>query len=74
MSGTSLDGVDAAMILTDGVTVKEFGNSGYRAYTDEERAVLRAGFGKTHGDEVDAAAAWLKPRISSCWKTSPKPS
>ena len=57
MSGTSLDGVDAAMILTDGVTVQEFGKSGYRAYSDDERAVLRAGFGKTHGAEVDAAAA-----------------
>ena len=27
MSGTSLDGVDAAMVLTDGVEVFEFGES-----------------------------------------------
>ena len=31
MSGTSLDGVDAAMILTDGETVFDFGPSVFRA-------------------------------------------
>ncbi|MDA9865508.1 anhydro-N-acetylmuramic acid kinase [bacterium] len=60
MSGTSLDGVDAAMVLTDGLTVKEFGKSGYRAYTDDERAILRAGFGQTHGAKVDAAASVIE--------------
>jgi anhydro-N-acetylmuramic acid kinase len=42
MSGTSLDGVDVAMIETDGKQVKSFGPSGYRAYTDRERSLLRA--------------------------------
>ena len=42
MSGTSLDGVDAAMVLTDGVGIAAFGQSAYRAYSAEERAVLRA--------------------------------
>jgi anhydro-N-acetylmuramic acid kinase len=56
MSGTSLDGVDAAMILTDGVEVFEFGNSAYRAYSDSEQSVLRAALGKWDGPEVDAAA------------------
>ncbi len=42
MSGTSIDGVDAALVRTDGVTVAEFGPSGYRAYSDSERAELRA--------------------------------
>jgi anhydro-N-acetylmuramic acid kinase len=42
MSGTSLDGVDVAMIETDGKQVKSFGPSGYRAYTDRERTLLRA--------------------------------
>ncbi len=37
MSGTSLDGVDAAMVLTDGETVFEFGPHAYRPYTEAER-------------------------------------
>jgi anhydro-N-acetylmuramic acid kinase len=41
MSGTSLDGVDVAMIETDGKRVKAFGPSGYRPYTDHERGLLR---------------------------------
>jgi anhydro-N-acetylmuramic acid kinase len=41
MSGTSLDGVDVAMIETDGRQVKSFGPSGYRPYTDHERGLLR---------------------------------
>ncbi|BBU56058.1 hypothetical protein KU6B_23230 [Mameliella alba] len=32
MSGTSLDGVDAAMLHTDGLRILDFGTSGYRAY------------------------------------------
>jgi anhydro-N-acetylmuramic acid kinase len=41
MSGTSLDGVDLAMIETDGKRVQAFGPSGYRPYTETERRVLR---------------------------------
>jgi anhydro-N-acetylmuramic acid kinase len=41
MSGTSLDGVDVALIETDGRRVKSFGPSGYRPYTDQERGLLR---------------------------------
>ena len=41
MSGTSLDGVDVALIETDGRRVKAFGPSGYRAYTEKERGLLR---------------------------------
>ncbi|MEM7718191.1 MAG: anhydro-N-acetylmuramic acid kinase, partial [Pseudomonadota bacterium] len=33
MSGTSLDGVDAAMVLTDGRTLFEFGRTGYAPYS-----------------------------------------
>ncbi|MDO9413618.1 MAG: anhydro-N-acetylmuramic acid kinase [Pseudolabrys sp.] len=41
MSGTSLDGVDVALIETDGVKVAAFGPVGYRPYSDDERALLR---------------------------------
>jgi len=60
MSGTSLDGVDAAMVLTDGVSVFEFGAHEYRPYDASERATIRAGFGKLAGPEVDAAAEMVE--------------
>jgi anhydro-N-acetylmuramic acid kinase len=41
MSGTSYDGVDVALINTDGETVGRLGPAGYRAYSDAERAILR---------------------------------
>jgi anhydro-N-acetylmuramic acid kinase len=57
MSGTSLDGVDAALILTDGERILDFGETAYRPYTAAERATLRAALGLWPGDEgVEAAA------------------
>jgi 1,6-anhydro-N-acetylmuramate kinase len=41
MSGTSLDGMDAAVIETDSERILDFGPTFYRPYKDEERAVLR---------------------------------
>jgi anhydro-N-acetylmuramic acid kinase len=41
MSGTSLDGVDVALIETDGERVTALGPTGYRAYSEDERALLR---------------------------------
>jgi len=41
MSGTSMDGVDVALIETDGERIVSLGPSGYRPYTDAERATLR---------------------------------
>ena len=41
MSGTSFDGVDAAVIDTDGERIAGFGPTAYRPYTDEERNLLR---------------------------------
>lgn len=56
MSGTSLDGVDAAVIETDGSRIAAFGESRYRPYSEAERKVLRAALGKIQGAEVEAAA------------------
>src|SRR5471032_2170791 len=41
MSGTSLDGVDVALIETDGERIDHFGPTGYRPYSDDEQALLR---------------------------------
>jgi anhydro-N-acetylmuramic acid kinase len=55
MSGTSLDGVDAAQIITDGVSIYEFCESVYRTYRDDERAVLHAALGKWQDEPLDLA-------------------
>jgi anhydro-N-acetylmuramic acid kinase len=62
MSGTSLDGVDAAMIRTDGVDIVEFGPHAYRPYTEAERAVLRAALGRWPGEAGVAQAAEVVER------------
>ncbi|MEX5729260.1 anhydro-N-acetylmuramic acid kinase [Rhodovulum iodosum] len=57
MSGTSLDGVDAALVVTDGETVLEFGETAYRPYSEAERATLAAALGRWPGEAgVEAAA------------------
>jgi anhydro-N-acetylmuramic acid kinase len=48
MSGTSMDGVDIALLETDGERIEAFGPVGGRDYTGEERAFLR--------EAVEAAA------------------
>ncbi|MBD3679343.1 MAG: anhydro-N-acetylmuramic acid kinase [Rhodobacteraceae bacterium] len=50
MSGTSLDGVDAAMLRTDGERIEEFGKTGYRPYSTEERTTIWAALGRWPGD------------------------
>lgn len=41
MSGTSMDGVDAAVLVTDGVTIAESGPTLFRPYGGSEKALLR---------------------------------
>jgi anhydro-N-acetylmuramic acid kinase len=57
MSGTSLDGVDAAMIKTDGHTVFAFGPAAFRPYSPDEQAKLHAALGQWPGEPKVAAAA-----------------
>lgn len=57
MSGTSLDGVDAAMVKTDGETIEAFGLHDYRAYSEDERLVLQAALGKWPGEDGVKAAS-----------------
>lgn len=46
MSGTSLDGVDVAVIDTDGREIFGFGDSYFRPYTPNEQALLRSALGQ----------------------------
>ena len=62
MSGTSLDGVDVAVIETDGHKIHSFGETRYRPYSDEEREVLRAALGKWQGQDGVVEAAEIVER------------
>jgi anhydro-N-acetylmuramic acid kinase len=59
MSGTSLDGVDAAELTTDGVHITSFGAGHYRPYSDAERETLRAALGLWPGEDPAKLAAAL---------------
>ncbi len=50
MSGTSLDGVDAAMLLTDGRSILSFGSTAYRPYDAALQTRLRAALGSWDPD------------------------
>lgn len=66
MSGTSLDGVDAALLKTDGVNITEFGPGAERPYRDGEMVrvqsvmdrpdLYRPGDGKPHDIGLELAA------------------
>ncbi len=92
MSGTSLDGVDIALIETDGERVhvvkghnnflEPLGPTGYRGYTDDEKALLRAATKDAEsvlhpGDrpgrlpEAEAFVTWPMPRPwSASWRST----
>lgn len=62
MSGTSLDGVDAAVLQTDGVRILGFGPSDFDAYSPEEQAALKAHLGLWQTDDVTAAATIVEAK------------
>jgi len=57
MSGTSLDGIDAALIETDGESVVKPLDFLTVPYKDTDRAVIRAAYGKTDRDAAEVRAA-----------------
>ena len=59
MSGTSLDGVDVALIETDGERIAAFGPTGYRPYSGAERALLREALAE--GARMNDR--WLRPGV-----------
>ena len=72
MSGTSLDGVDLAVVETDGVQIQGFGPSAYTAYESSERVVLRAGLGQWHGEAVEAAARVVEEAHLRAFRQAPE--
>lgn len=57
MSGTSMDGVDGAMVLTDGEQVLEFGDTFFRPYSRAETATINAAQGLWPEDDTAKLAA-----------------
>lgn len=60
MSGTSLDGVDAAVVFTDGHTIESFGETAYRAYSPAETEVLRGALGQWPHDGLAHVAELIE--------------
>lgn len=60
MSGTSLDGIDAAELITDGVSIQAFGETRYRPYTDAEQASLRGALGQWQDADLTEVAELIE--------------
>ena len=60
MSGTSMDGVDGAVLTTDGVTIHDFGESAFRPFTVTEADNLRAAQGLWPGEQPEVLQAALE--------------
>jgi anhydro-N-acetylmuramic acid kinase len=59
MSGTSLDGVDVALIETDGERIEALGPTGYRPYSESERDLLRQALAAG----VTLSDRWQRPGV-----------
>ena len=65
MSGTSYDGVDVALLNTDGEDIGRIGPTGYRPYSEQERAVIRRAIAasvQSHRPHRAARPSWPRPR------------
>jgi anhydro-N-acetylmuramic acid kinase len=63
MSGTSLDGIDIAVIDTDGAMDVAAGPARSFAYSDEDRALLRAALVEAQSLPADPAARGARPGV-----------
>jgi len=61
MSGTSMDGVDAAAVLTDGETIEAFGPSVFLPYDDTYRGQMRS------ANQAAPATPTERLRDPACW-------
>ncbi|MHA3913733.1 anhydro-N-acetylmuramic acid kinase [Halovulum sp. GXIMD14793] len=60
MSGTSMDGIDGATLLTDGVEIGAFGPKHFLPFAPEQTAVLRAVLGSWPEDDLGEAPALVQ--------------
>ena len=73
MSGTSMDGIDIAVIETDGERVTRFGPSAIHYYNENEKSVLRGAM-ETLGRPECPRGANLQPAPTSSSISQAKPS
>ena len=51
-----MDGIDTALLRTDGRKIYDFGGTGYRAYEPEDRSVLREAQGTWDAPDAEEVA------------------
>lgn len=52
MSGTSADGIDAALIQTDGIHINAYGITHYEPYSDQLKLLIHQAYGRPPGPET----------------------
>lgn len=63
MCGTSMDGLDLALIQTDGEKIYSFGKSSFKAFSESEKKLLRGCLGRWPGDKLVSKASDLITEI-----------